>query len=205
MTDIQQLRKVTRGYPYLQGLKVVPIGLLLLLTASFSIDWWPWEGWEFLPFAIAGIAAVAAMVWISRYYERRFGRVSPTPTQFRRDAVGTAIAAIALAGGLLVDVTVVPPVSVFGLSLAAVLIWYWSWSGGPRPYHWLLAGALAVVALLPLASTWFDIDLVDKGDAAFTLVLAAAGAVYVAAGLLDHAHLVRSIGPAPEERDVHAA
>jgi hypothetical protein len=131
--------------------------------------------------------------------------MSPTRTQLRRDAVGTAIAAVMLAGGILVDAMVEAPVSVFGLSLAAVLLWYWSWSGGPRPYHWLLTGALAVVALLPLVSTWFDIDLVEKGDAAFTLVLASAGAVYVAAGLLDHAHLVRSIGPAPEERDVHAA
>lgn len=206
MKDVQELRTVTQGYPYLQGLKVVPIGLLLMFTVSFKIDWWPWEGWEFLPFTVGAIAALAAIVWIGRYYERRFGRVSPTRTQLRRDALGTALAAIALAGGLLVDTTLVLPVSVFGLALAAVLLWYWSWSGGPRAYHWLLAGTLAVVSLLPLASKWLDIDLVDKrADAAFALVLATAGAVYVAAGLLDHAHLVRSIGPAPEERDAHAA
>lgn len=205
MTDIEQLRRVTTGYPYLQGLKVVPIGLLLLITASFSLDWWPWEAWEFIPFTIAALAALAAVVWIGRDYDRRFGRMSPTPIQLRRDAVGTAIAAIALAGGILVDATLEPPLSVFGLSLAAVLLWYWTWSGGPRPYHWLLAVALAAVALLPLVSTLFDIDLVEKGDAAFTVVLASAGAVYVTAGLLDHAHLVRSIGPAPEEHDAHAA
>ena len=208
MTDLQRIRTVTRGYPYLQGLKVVPVGGFLLWVSLLSTQWMTTrlEGWAPATlFTLAAIAALAAVVLIGGYYDRRFGRVSQTRTQLRRDAVGTAVAALTLAGGLLIDARVTPPVSVFGLALAAVLLWYWTWSGGPRAYHWLLAGGLVVVALLPLVSTWFNIDLVDKGEPALTLVLAAVGAVYIAGGLLDHRYLARSMGSVPKEHDADAA
>jgi hypothetical protein len=207
-TNLERLRTVSRGYPYLQGLKVVPVGGLLLWVSLLSTEWMTTrlEGWvPALLFALGAIAALVAAVSIGRYYDRRFGRVSQTRTQLRRDAIGTTVAALALGAGLLIDARMTLPVSAFGLALAAVLLWYWTWSGGPRVYHWLLAGGLALVALLPAFSTWFDLDLVDKGEPALTLVLAAAGAVYVAAGLLDHAHLVRSMGPVSREHDVDNA
>jgi hypothetical protein len=200
--DLGRIERITRSYPYLQGLKVVPIGLFMLGVVLVGSSWWPWNApvTKLVPLGLVLSGSVGLMWWAARYYEGRFGRVAPTREQLRRDAKGTGLAAVAVAAGVLIDASLAPPVSASAIALGASLLWYWTWSGGPRWYQRVAAAAFAVVAVLPIAGDALDVGMIEPGEPIVNLVLLVAGATFIVTGLMDHAYLVRELGPSTEPR-----
>jgi hypothetical protein len=125
---LERLARITRGYPYMQGLKVVPVGLFLLGVTFVGSTWWPWSGKVAKLVSLGLVLAFTGGLtrWAGVYYRRRFGQVAPTREQLRRDALGTGLAALAVIAGLALDHFLEPPVSIFGIALGG-------FSGLPGP------------------------------------------------------------------------
>ncbi len=200
MQDLKKVRYVTSHFSSLQGLKMVPWGLLFLVFAAQD-GGYAWligrQGDCTLTLPLL-LAVVALYIAIGRYYDRTFGRVQPT-----RGGVGDLAVVVFVAvliGAIVAEMMWKPPVSLIGLVMAAGFI-----GGGWRSGRWhyvALGGLTAGVSGLPL---WLHVPLTDKyfGSLGFTLKLAL-GLTYVVGGLIDHYLLVRALKPAPSADEVTA-
>lgn len=83
MNQLHRLKYVPRFYPHLQGLRLIPLGTLFLLTAAWNAGVFRWlpgttgrgpQNWFALLFALALVAAMLLGI----YYRRRFGMVRPS-------------------------------------------------------------------------------------------------------------------------------
>ncbi len=197
MQDLKRIRFVTANYSYLQGLKWVPYGLwILLLVALLQIPGRsPSLSWGL---ALITAAAVAAMLWIQRYYNRTFGRARPSLAH-RLWEWGFAIVGGVLAlAAFWLDTTRSLPVNLVGLTCAAALLcdyfrlnWYArSWF---RNYALIMALLVAAVSWLPALGVpvWSTLHV----------VLTVMGVVLVVLGVLDHRLLTRTMALAPEVSD----
>jgi len=82
MTELDRIRYVTQYYAHLQGLRLVPLGLLFLAAAAWR------SGWLVLPGAadraeywfVGGFwIAIGVSFWIRARYQRQFGHLRPLP------------------------------------------------------------------------------------------------------------------------------
>lgn len=186
---------VASRYPSLQGLLMLPIGLWVAVVGLTSSRWWPWsEGGHGLFVSVpAGVVAVLAYYGIARYYERHFGRVE-VPQQRR-----TGQWLLAAGGGAVIVVASILgevfrlPVNLYGVAAAMVLLATWVYGGVLRAHHVLLAAGLVILSVLPLGGSGF---MGSSTTTSMTVVMLGIGVVCVWAGLMDHANLVRWLGPA---------
>lgn len=186
--DRGRLEAAAAEYTYLRGLLGIPAGLLAVVLALGNEAWGPFAhaGVVIACMALAGVAYLL----LRRFYEDHYGRVALTSGQMNRAAVAAVVAVpIVFVGALLLrsradwslDLPVNPIPACFG---AAMLVAY-AVSVGVRIHHWVVYGALVVAGLLPF---WRGADPSNIG-------LVMCGAAVIAAGILDHRLLVRSLGP----------
>lgn len=73
----EDLLFAVRAYPYLQGLRGVPVGVVLLAKVPFDMAW---PGHSYLKQTVGALmllAALAGFFLAGAYYRRRFGSVEP--------------------------------------------------------------------------------------------------------------------------------
>lgn len=185
----QKLQSVAVEYPYLRGLVAVPAGLLFVVAALGNSEWGPFASDAVF---VAAVLAIGVACWlVTRQYDERFGRVTPsTGRQVRAVAVTIAGATLMVGFSLLLrsraswslDLPVNPIPAVF----AALMLAYYAAVAGLRAHHVVIWGSLLVIGLLPV---W------DGGDPSNTgLVLA--GVAVMVNGFCDHLALVRALTPA---------
>lgn len=228
---LRRIQLVTRYYDWLQGLRFLPLGLLLLGMAGWAMAQ---PGDSARPPRV-GLAVLGAAMGVGfllyavvgAYYRRRFGDVRPSAAtkQTRRRMVLTfALAALVVAQVLvLVRGRGSGPAmgATVGLALGAASLWaYWAWMGRfvrhypPVAGAMLLAAGLHQLGLNPLCA------LLHAGTASpdwrcdmatFHLVW---GLAIVVMSVLDHRLLVRTLRPPrgeeedaspPETRDAEPA
>jgi len=191
--DPDRLQYVTRRYPHLQGLRLLPLAALFLLSALWR------AGWMHLPgddrplvaarWFVAGLAiAVGASYPLRAWYSARFGtlsqRVSDSPLATMVTFIASLPLAIAIQGEA--RLTVLLPVALLAAVLAGVGIGHY-----PLRRHYLGAAAvLFVLALLP--------DLGVPADVLSVLFDAAIGVALVVVGVGDHRLLTATL------QEVHA-
>jgi hypothetical protein len=200
MKDLNQVRMITLNFPFLQGLKLVPLGLLLA-----GVSLWANAGSGprrdlFLPVLGMGLAALAYGL-ISRYYARNFGVVKPARAQRRSQLWrGLAGGAAGLAAFWL-DVTFKFPLSFIGLVLVGGGIYeslfIWRQTGARvETVNLGVAVCLAALSLLPLAGVnWWQALGIRSHLIGMTT---AAGALFVLLGVWEHFRLVHLM-PEPRE------
>ena len=177
----------TAGLSYLRGLLLIPLGVVLILSALANESVGPFRhDWAF-PLAL-GLAALACMP-IARFYREHYGRMSPSARQQAREAVALAAAvAVMLFGALLLrsraDWSLDLPVNAIAVAFAAVMLVSYAAGPGIRPHHLAIWGTLFVAGAVPL---W------DGGDPS-NAGLVMAGVAVIASGALDHRLLVRTFG-----------
>jgi hypothetical protein len=192
MQDLERVRYITRYFSALQGLKMLPFGLFMILIATRDLGW-TWLGtagdcsYTLPMFLLAGILYVV----IARYYSRRFGIVQQKDVDTRW-IWGILLVAVFF-GIVLLEVAVKPPFSLIGLLISLLLIY--SGIRTRRWYYWAAGLVLAVLNLLPLlaGSTW-------KAFAFKTFGFwwnVSLGLVWCALGILDHFRLVSALKPLP--------
>ena len=195
MESLARVRRVTRYYDQLQGLRQVPFGVMFLLMAVWKAGWWPWfDKWQPLSSFLFIALAMIAFWWVGLYYERTFGKVWQS-TESRRN--GNILAFAFLMGLFLVgwaEYTWRWSMSGSGLFTAVFLIAYYFQTGSFRLQYLFWAGLIAVVSLLPL----FDLLPAEQvylwGERGVVSV-AIFGVLWLVSGLVDHWLLIRALQP----------
>lgn len=195
MTDTASLRQATRKYPYLQGLYFVPIGLWLAAGTLTGSGWWPWKGGQPSRELAVMIPATALAGWgfwkVSHYYQERLGTVVAFGPKVRSIFL-MALGIVLLGAAGVADGEIRGPLNLHAITFALLWVAYWKLAGILRRDHLILAAGVLVLSVLP----WTTV----RSTGAPTTVLGLAMAALVAgAGLLDHAHLMRWLGPTPHQ------
>jgi hypothetical protein len=188
----QRIEFVTRNFDSLKGLYAVPFGLLALTLAAARSGLIALRGGQWESAAIAA-ALLLSLGGAKLYYDRRFGRAVPRPSDaayhvelvvFRGIAISALFVPLATrTGGWL---SLAAPFLALALTVAA------------RPSalrfrsHWVVLAAL-VAATSPLLPADLTLSL--------ALRLALVGGYFLVCGLLDHWLLVRTLAPLPKEAD----
>lgn len=192
-----RVRQITAHYDLLQGLRLLPVGGFLVAFALAYSGWWP--HWELdahpAPAVAAGGTALLLNYGLAAWYRRRFGTVTCRPRSTRWHLLyAGALGVFALA--MVAEHRFAPPVSVFGLTAAALTLLYWWVLGAFQTHYLVLAALLAALSLGPvpaLAGALFP----ASGSPRVTAVAALLGLLYCVGGLYDHRLLVRALGPPP--------
>jgi hypothetical protein len=194
MKEFQRYRDITRQYPELQGLRLVPFGLFLLFLGLQRLGL-PYLGQQGdLTFTLPFLAFVI-FLWfiIGRYYESTFGKVEPLSkrkAQLRLERfwfIGLVLC-IVLENGLFragIDLRFSLIEDFIGLSF----LWI-----GVKTHRWYydLAGILTLImSILPLVTRT---GLGNQWFGSFGIVFSTGfGILYCLIGLLDHFRLVSSL------------
>jgi len=178
--DVSRVRYVTRRYPQLQGLRLLPVGIVFLLSGSWRAGWLPIAAashasapvWFFSGLAIA----VGLSFLIRAWYTKRYGLVSQGMLQS-----GVAPLTALLIGVLLTTwlqeqwrwIYPVPAVFI-GLALLAIGLSH----GAARKHYIVIAALWLSMASLGL----FGVSSATQ-DVALDMTI---GAALIVAGLGDH-------------------
>ncbi|MCP3140637.1 hypothetical protein [Pyxidicoccus xibeiensis] len=210
--QLRRIQLVTRYYDWLQGLRFLPIGLMLLVMAVFLASL-PLEGGRpprlsLTVLEVGGPVALVLYFVLGWYYRRRFGDVKPSAAtlQTRRRMMWTfVLAGLVLSQGVVLALgrkSGEPmPVTLALVLAAGSLVAYWAWMGRFVPHYPPIAGGMLLLAGVhglgfnPLCT------LLHPGSSALdwrcemATFHAVWGLVIVALSVLDHRLLVRTLRP----------
>jgi hypothetical protein len=182
----------------LQGLKLVPFGLALIVMALFQAPPYPFEdrtGTDITIPLVAWLAALAGWVVISRWYRRSYGEVRPRARLATLAGAAAFVVAYAAADAVVAQRAF--PIDLRGIvvagGFAAIAL------AAPRLRGWYYAGAalvLLIITLLPLTGTVSPEPLFGPHATVGRLI---AGVALILCGLLDHRLLSRSLHPIARE------
>ena len=182
------LETAAANYSYLRGLLFIPVGALCILAALGNWEVGPLRhAWAFLVTALViGVGYLA----ISRYYNERYGRLSPSTRQQVRASVAVVIGVAVMFGGSLLmrsraEWSLDLPVNAIAVSFALVMLVSYAIGVGLKAHHVIIWGTLLVLGALPV---WNGADPSNIG-----LVLA--GVAIILSGVFDHRLFVRTFGP----------
>jgi hypothetical protein len=199
MQDIQKIRFLTINYSRLQGLKGVPLGLLLLLTVLWAnIQHGPAR--NFTPPILFALGAAVLYWWIDRYYRIRYGNVESTHQQKREDYLIAVLGGIVGLAAVYIDLTHRLVISMVGLVFAAAVLFEYMriFRLGKNAYFlWQFVISIAIILganLLPL----FDLKGLWQGiglRSHLFAVLVVTSIVMLVAGVCGHIYFIRQFPP----------
>ncbi len=202
MQNIHKTRFLAANYSNLQGLKSIPLGLLLPIVVIWANMQKGSASNLTLPILLS-IAMIVLFIGIQRYYLTRFGMNDRTPNQKRMEVILGVLGGIIGLAAFALDTRFDLPVSTVGLVFAGAIVaeylrmqWY-----APGNYLLPLSAAsfviMLVVSILPLLglSNWWQ--LLGLRTQLFG-VLIVAGLVIVINGLIGHWFFVQQL-PGKEE------
>jgi uncharacterized membrane protein len=199
MQDLLKIRFLTINFSNLQGLKAVPLGLLLLAVVLWANSL-SYPARNFLVPVTAALGAVALYALIERYYRRHYGKVERTARQIRLEVIIGIIGGILGLAAVLVDLTRSLSVSlvglVFALAFPAEYLRIFRLEKAPY-YLWQTSAGFIIVlgaTLLPvfgLSGWWQELGLRSN----LMAVLVVTSIVMVISGLCGHAYFTRQFPP----------
>jgi len=184
----RELETAAAKYSYLRGLLYLPLGGLCVLSALGNWQVGPVRHtWVFLLVALAIAAAAAA---INRYYNERYGHLTPSTAQQVRAGVGLVAAVALMLGGATLlrshaSWSLDLPVNAVAVCFALVMLVTYAIGIGLKAHHLVIWGTVLVAGALPV---WDGPDPSNIG-----LLLAGAGIVVT--GVFDHRLFVQTFGP----------
>lgn len=205
MKNINEIRFVSTNYFNLQGLRMVPMGVLAILVGLWANGAkYPVTFNEYLVLLIELVVLITISFGIDRYYLHSFGRVKNTPESKRFEVIYSMIFGAFVLVAFWLDVTYKLPLSliglVFGLGLLADYIRItWLVKGRYLFYYPIGAVLSIVISLLPLLGFpgwWHTVGL--KGQI-FGIDLFV-GLFVIFAGIWGHIYLVRTLSPRGEAK-----
>jgi hypothetical protein len=189
-TELAQITRVTRHFEQMQGLRILPAGIFLII--SWINDRSQTQGRDLTIILPLFVAIIIAVVAADRYYKDRFGQVRQ-----RKTAVTLTLLLLVVATTLLADwgdAVLQWPVSLSGLAVAGLSFIIWATTSRFRHQYLALAGVITAVSLSPLLfGNWLTPGLFG-GDGILMLAL-----VFIIGGGIDHLILVRALPQLPEE------
>ncbi|MFZ5885400.1 MAG: hypothetical protein ACOYYI_16655 [Chloroflexota bacterium] len=190
-----QIQFIAANYLRLQGLRMVPIGLLVLFTGI-----WNNSRQGDLSGPILSFVGIAALYWlIDLYYNQVFGRVTPTPAQHKVELIVSITFSILAILSFVLDSAKILPISMLGVTLAGALaVDFWQATRSVRgeafalfPEMLVSAIVIFIVSILPIFGiTWweaFGFKAQVEGMLAFD------GIVLIVAGMWGHLRIRRNL------------
>lgn len=189
--ELERIRSVTSNYFFWQGLRWVPLGLVIALFGLKDAPWWPISGaWNDVFLLAAVGAVVAACPLIGRYYRRNFGRVvDDAEAHQRRELSKWFVVYPLMFASLVIDMAFKPAFFVTGPVWAGGIVAYWWSTGRGRPHYLVAALCMGALSLVQWQGH------VEPGKQMFSVFGLVLGAIYVVGGLLDHFALCRLLRP----------
>lgn len=206
MLDLKRVQYIAANYYYLQGLKIVPLGIIFVVWAAMRGGLIQSNEWIYEFLSVWGFAIGFGLYgFIQLFYDRVYGRAGfemclPEPGKRLASFARMTAIVVALIGAAMLDQWLQPPVLLFGLTIAGLmLVYYW-----PRRdfamHYMIMALLIAAASLLPLISMLTGDGSLKPAVASFAMV----GLVFIVGGILDHLLLVRTMRPVSEARDGNA-
>ena len=203
--NLERVRYVTENYEQLQGLKMVPVGILMLTISALTLLRVDLPGMSYKKETILfgvlliiggmlGIAVASLAAWvIGGRYERMYGKARQLPSS-RRMVVLVVLGWIAFWIAPMTDVVLQTPVYPIYLVIGIAGIIFW-WPEKRFRVHYLVAAVtFLIVGFLPLTGM-----LPGNYTEALWLLFLHFGVSVVVIGLLDHLLLVRTLKAVPED------
>jgi hypothetical protein len=212
--DPERLKRITEYFARIQGLYMVAGGCVMV-TAQVSNFFWKDTGMTIGLLLSGPLAFFAVIIWIPRYYTRRFGLFrqvpgpNPKPWKYwkRRQLVVVIVTLLTLSFGIHeIERLTHPPVDVAGFVFLLLFPWLQladGWSDLRSTLGIVLvttsAMVLAVLHLLPLWVTFQDRQLVYWK----LLTLTSLWILFILMGICDHLSLTQLL-PREKAEDNHA-
>jgi hypothetical protein len=189
--EVERIRRVTSNYFFWQGLRWVPIGLVVMALGLRRTNWSPIaDAWEDTLILCLIVLGMALSPLIGVYYRRSFGDVRDDPDAHqRREMMKWLLVYPLMILSLVIDMKFKPAFFVTGPVWCSGILAYWLSTGRGRP-HYLIA-SMSMLGLSVLQ--WFG--FVEPGKQMFSVFGLVLGAIYIIGGLLDHRELCRILRP----------
>lgn len=217
---LQRIQFVTTYYPWLQGLRFVPFGVVQLVFAVWLALPEP-EGVDAKGRLAVGLllllggqlVATGLYAWVGRYYRQRFGEVqlSATTRQRMQRAISVSLVVgliVGLVTALIRGSAQLPsgevPLTGFLVLSALAMVWYWHWSGRMARHYLGVAASFVVLAVLhavdanPVYALLRTLPFTSDARGAAVTLVGIWGLAVLVMGVMDHRLLVRTLGNEPE-------
>jgi hypothetical protein len=200
LSQIQKTRFLAMNFARLQGLRVVPCGLLLFLVSLWA-NAQRGPARNFLLPILMGLLCIGLYILIDRYYRRTFGQVVASAESRRSDQVLSVIGGVAALAAFLLDDRLSLPVSMVGLMFAIAILGEYirfvryahRWYTLIMPLFVLLAALVSVLPALGLRDWWQQIGV----KAEMLGVCMVASAILMTAGLFSHLYFTHALPREP--------
>ncbi len=213
MSELRRIQFVTRFFPYLQGLRLLPIGLGMLVLAA-------WAAWRGSPGAVtllrpdrlpvlvlAGLPVLGLYALLGIYYRQTYGMVRQPWTTRRR--VLRAMLTVSIMGmvmGILErSGPSAPAPTAFFLGLLG-LSFTWCWiRSSYQAHHYFVTGVAVMMFATahalgypPVGALLQTLPFTSDAHCPEVTLFSTWGLALVVLGLLDHRMLVQIMRPIPE-------
>lgn len=185
MENLKQIRFITENYDDLQGLRQIPLGIVVLIAGLLSLA--TAAGIVDSIVMIAGIPIALGLAYLlherlKQFYVTRYGTV------IQNNITREVAIALMVIGISLIDMIVAPPLSLTMLAVSAYFLWRWQRAGGLGNHYLPLAVIAGLAAVIP--------SVVDNVAPYYLIVL---GSLIIIAGIFDHRMLVNTLSRPDEE------
>ncbi|MBI5841649.1 MAG: hypothetical protein HZB19_16275 [Chloroflexi bacterium] len=196
--ELSKIRFVAANYSRLQGLREVPVGMLVVFVSIWAMYNHGPTADLTAPFLAAFGAAL--LYWlIGRYYNRVFGRVKQTRQQLNREIIASVVFSLLALLAFWLDAAMQIPVCALGLVFAAALFEnFWRATESVRskaaalfPENLAAAIVILIISILPLfgISWWEFFGLKSQVVSVFMVI----GVVIILAGIWGHLRILRAL------------
>jgi hypothetical protein len=193
-----QIRYMAANYSRLQGLRTLPIGMLLIYVSIWSL--YNQGSTADLGTPILVAIAAALLYWITdRYYNHVFGQVKPSSGNRKWEFIVSVILGVLAFLAFVLDTARFLPISVLGLVFAVCFLEYlwrtdrseWKKVFLFFPENVVAAAVLTIISLLPLIgiSVWEAIGIQWQ----LVGVLMTVGIVIIITGVWGHIRMTRTL------------
>ena len=201
---LAKIRFITANYSWLQGLRMVPVGIFIGLAGVWvSIP--AGQDGDLVPPFFMMVFTVIAYVYIHRYYTRTFGQVDPTGKERNREIFVSILMGILAFFAFLFDSAEILPISVFGLVAAAALAVDLLRTVGKESLinvreSIIIAALIALASLVPLAGFfWWELFGLNSSTAGVMVLM---GVLMIVIGIVGHLRFTRLLAEVREAGNV---
>lgn len=190
-----QIQFIAANYSRMQGLREVPIGVLVIFSSVWSIN-----NQGDLSGPLLAVIGTILLYWlINRYYISTFGRIQQTRKAHTKETIASILSGIFALLAFWLDTEQDLPFSALGLVFAAALsedFWRATSSTKERsfalyPENLLAAILILMLSLSPLTGlAWWKTIGMQSQTLGMLLII---GILIVIAGLVGHIRLIRAL------------
>jgi hypothetical protein len=195
MKDLERMRVIAAHYRSLQGLRMLPWFLWLLVVGAVNPVMGLPQGR--LDYQCLLITPGIAVPWllsrlIGAYYDRHFGRVEGLPPRNRPvEVLANVLSVVIIYIGFVIDTLEWLPISVLGLIMAAAFLAEWWRSDRLLNHSVVFAVLLVALSLLPLAGMPDGVHWTRLLGGFIVLIVP--GIILSISSVLNHIALVRNL------------